>query len=59
AHIYQNHLAQVDLQLQRQPLPLPTMRLNPKIKDLFGFCYEDFSLEGYQHHPHIAAQVAV
>ncbi|MGB5324021.1 MAG: thymidylate synthase [Pseudomonadales bacterium] len=59
AHIYRNHLEQVDLQLQRQPLPLPTMRLNAKINNLFGFCYEDFTLEGYRHHPHIAAPVAV
>jgi len=59
AHLYANHLEQADLQLQRQPLPLPTMRLDPKVTDLFGFAYDDFTLEGYQAHPHIAAPIAV
>ena len=59
AHLYLNHLAQARLQLSRSPRPLPTMRLNPEVKDLFSFRYEDFSLEGYQPHPHIKAAVAV
>jgi thymidylate synthase len=59
AHLYLNHLEQADLQLTRQPLPLPTMRLNPAIRDLFAFRYEDFELIGYEHHPHIKAPVAV
>jgi len=58
-HLYANHLEQADLQLQRQPLPLPTMRLNPEVADIFGFAYDDFTLEGYQAHPHIAAPIAV
>jgi thymidylate synthase len=59
AHLYLNHLDQARLQLDRQPRPLPTLRLNPAVKDLFAFRYEDFSLEGYQPHPHIKAPVAV
>jgi thymidylate synthase len=59
AHLYLNHLEQARLQLARTPRPLPTMRLNPAVKDLFGFRYEDFILEGYEPHPHIKAQVAV
>ena len=59
AHLYLNHLEQARLQLSRSPRPLPTMRLNPAVKDLFSFHYEDFSLEGYQPHPHIKAAVAV
>ncbi|MDX5445879.1 MAG: thymidylate synthase, partial [Zoogloeaceae bacterium] len=59
AHLYLNHLEQADLQLSREPYPLPTMRLNPEVKDLFAFRFEDFTLEGYQHHPHIKAPVAV
>jgi thymidylate synthase len=59
AHLYLNHLEQARLQLARTPRALPTMRLNPAVKDLFGFRYEDFVLEGYQPHPHIKAQVAV
>lgn len=58
-HIYLNHQEQVDLQLGRDPLPLPTMRLNPAIKDIFGFKYEDFTLENYQSHQAIKAPVAV
>ena len=59
AHLYLNHLEQAQLQLGRQPRPLPTLRLNPAVKDLFAFRYEDFSLEGYEPHPHIKAAVAV
>ncbi|WP_138379409.1 thymidylate synthase [Luteithermobacter gelatinilyticus] len=58
-HLYLNHLEQVDLQLRREPLPLPEMRLNPEVKDIFKFRYEDFELRGYQAHPHIKAEVAV
>jgi thymidylate synthase len=59
AHLYLNHLDQARLQLARAPRPLPTMRLNPAVKDLLGFRYEDFALEGYEPHPHIKAKVAV
>lgn len=59
AHLYLNHLEQADLQLQREPKPLPSLRLNPEVTDLFDFTYDDFRLEGYEPHPHIAAPVAV
>ena len=59
AHIYLNHLEQVDEQLQRAPYPLPKMRLNSGIDDIFAFDYDDFTLEHYRFHPHISAQVAV
>lgn len=59
AHIYLNHLEQVELQLSRQPFPLPRMRINEQVTSLFDFRYEDFSLEEYQHHPGIKAPVAV
>jgi thymidylate synthase len=59
AHLYLNHLEQARLQLSRPPRPLPRMRLNPAATDLFAFRYEDFSLEGYDPHPHIKAEVAV
>jgi len=59
AHLYLNHLDQTRLQLSREPGPLPTMLINPEVKDIFGFRYEDFVLEGYEPHPHIKAPVAV
>jgi thymidylate synthase len=59
AHLYLNHIEQARLQLSRPPRRLPAMRLNPAVKDIFAFRYEDFSLEGYEPHPHIKAEVAV
>ena len=59
AHIYKNHLDQVHLQLTREPRPLPTMKINPDVKDIFGFHYEDFTLENYNPHPHIKGEVSV
>jgi thymidylate synthase len=58
-HLYSNHLEQARLQIARQPLPLPQMKLNPKVKSIFDFKYEDFELVGYEAHPHIKAEVAV
>ena len=58
-HLYSNHVEQARLQLSREPRPRPVMRLNRAIKDIFGFRYEDFKLEGYDPHPHISAPVAV
>ena len=58
-HLYANHLQQADLQLSREPLPLPVMQLNPAVTDLLAFRFEDFELLGYQAHPHIPAPVAV
>lgn len=58
-HIYNNHMEQVKLQLGREPYPLPVMKLNPEVKDLFDFTFEDFTLENYQCHPAIKAPVAV
>lgn len=59
AHIYLNHLEQVELQLSREPRALPTMKLNPEVKDIFSFKFEDFTLEGYDPHPHIKGAVSV
>lgn len=59
AHLYANHMDQVELQLQRSPMALPTMKINPDIDDLFAFSFDDFELQDYQHHPHIAAPIAV
>lgn len=59
AHLYSNHLDQARLQLTRSPRPLPTMQINSNVTDIFGFKYEDFTLHGYDPHPHIKAQVAV
>lgn len=58
-HIYNNHIEQVKLQLSRKPFPLPTMKLNPAVKNIFNFQFEDFVLENYQFHPAIKAPVAV
>ena len=59
AHIYTNHFEQVRLQLSREPRPLPTLRLNPEVKDIFAFRFEDLVIENYDPHPHIKAAVAV
>ena len=58
-HLYLNHMEQTDLQLSREPRPLPTMRLNPDVKNIFDFKYEDFELLNYDPHPHIKGIVAV
>lgn len=58
-HLYQNHLEQARLQLTREPRPLPRMVINPDVKDIFDFKFEDFKLENYNPHPHIKAQVSV
>jgi thymidylate synthase len=58
-HVYSNHVEKVELQLTRTPRPLPTMRLNPGVKEMDGFRFEDFTLEGYDPHPHIKGEVAV
>jgi thymidylate synthase len=59
AHLYLNHLEQTDLQLSRDPKPLPAMAINPDVDDLFAFTFDDFELQGYDPHPHIKAPVAV
>ena len=59
AHLYSNHLEQVNEQLSRKPFPLPVMRINPEKKSIFDFVYDDFELVGYEAHPHIKATVAV
>lgn len=59
AHLYLNHLEQVDEQLSRTPFPKPTMKINPEVKDIFAFKYDDFELVNYQAHPHIKAPVAI
>ena len=58
-HLYKNHMEQANLQLSRKPFPLPTMKINPAVKDIFAFQYEDFTLENYECHPAIKAPVAV
>lgn len=59
AHIYSNHFEQVELQLSREPKKLPNIKINPGVKDIFGFKFEDFSLENYDPHPHIKGKVAI
>jgi thymidylate synthase len=59
AHLYSNHLEQTELQLSRKPYPLPTMKINPAVKDIFDFTFDDFELVGYESHPHIKGVVAV
>ena len=59
AHIYSNHMEQVELQLSREPKELPTMKINPEVKDIFSFTIEDFELINYDPHPHIKGAVAV
>ena len=59
AHIYNNHVEQLNLQLSRDPKPLPKIKINPNKKDLFDFDFEDFELIGYEHHPHIKGKVSV
>ena len=59
AHLYLNHLEQARLQLTREPLPLPVLKINPEVKDILGFRYQDFELSGYQSHPHIKAEISV
>ena len=59
AHLYSNHLEQVNEQLSRKPFPLPQMKINPEVKSIFDFTFEDFELVGYEAHPHIKATVAV
>jgi len=58
-HLYNNHIEQATLQLSREPFPLPLMKINPEVRDIFSFSFEDFTLEGYQSHPGIKAPVAV
>lgn len=59
AHIYNNHIEQCNLQLSRDPRPLPTMRINPEVNDIFSFDFDDFTLENYNPHPHIKGEVSV
>jgi thymidylate synthase len=59
AHLYNNHLEQASLQITRDPLPLPTLNLNPNIDDIDGFTYEDIEVVGYEHHPHIKAPISI
>lgn len=59
AHLYLNHMEQIDLQLSREPKPLPTMDINPDVKSIFDFKFEDFELQNYEAHPHIKGLVAV
>ena len=59
AHIYLNHIEQVELQLTREPRELPTMKINPEVESIFDFKFEDFTLENYDPHPHIKGAVSV
>ena len=58
-HLYNNHLEQANIQLQRQPRKLPKMKLNPNVKNIFDFTFDDFTLEDYDPHPHIKAAVSI
>ncbi|MFT6002440.1 MAG: thymidylate synthase, partial [Flavobacteriales bacterium] len=58
-HLYNNHIEQTELQLSREPKALPTMKLNPEIRSIFDFTYEDFELVNYDPHPHIKGEVSV
>ena len=59
AHLYSNHMEQVNEQLSRKPFPLPVMKINSEVKSIFDFTFDDFELVGYEAHPHIKAVVAV
>ena len=59
AHLYSNHMEQVEEQLSRKPFALPTMKINPEVKDIFSFQFDDFELLNYESHPHIKAPVAI
>ena len=59
AHLYTNHLEQAKLQVTREPMPLPRLKLNREVKSIDEFKFEDFEVEGYQHHPHISAPIAI
>jgi thymidylate synthase len=59
AHLYSNHLEQANLQITREPMALPQLKLNPDITDIDGFSYDDIEVVGYEHHPHISAPIAV
>ena len=59
AHLYTNHLEQSKLQISRDPLPLPTLKLNPECTTIDSFTFEDIEVVGYEHHPHISAPIAV
>ena len=59
AHLYNNHLEQARLQISREPLPLPTLELNPSIRDIDAFTFDDIKVVGYEHHAHIKAPISV
>ena len=59
AHLYSNHMEQTELQLSREPFPLPIMKINPNVKSIFDYSFEDFELVGYEAHPHIKGMVAI
>jgi len=58
-HLYNNHIEQAELQLTREPRPLPTLKINPEVKNIFDFTYEDFEILNYDPHPHIKAAVSI
>jgi thymidylate synthase len=59
AHLYTNHLEQANLQVTREPMKLPTLKLNPECTTIDSFTFEDIGVEGYEHHPHISAPIAI